>query len=116
MKIKNKYELSFHELVTATKERGGVPDQMVVSIYEAMGIIKEIGRSDETSFVINFKGPYEIRKRNMILQGTLSSDDFKSLLNEWYKGEFLVAFDGIPVVIERQYKTKQNQPDTPFPE
>jgi len=113
MKIKNKYEVSFRELVEATEKKGGLPKEIVVTVQEAKEIIDEMGASSggkpDTSFHVTFPNndgqPYDFRMGKMLWEGNLDDARMFEVLNAWYKKEFVVKYDNIPVRIEPQKKT-----------
>lgn len=107
MRIRNKYELSFRELVSQTKNKGGLPKEIAVSVKEAKEIIDEMGASSggkpDTSFRVSFpKDEYDFGLARLIWEGSLSPDDMLTVLNAWYQGQFVVLFDDIPLKIERE--------------
>jgi hypothetical protein len=107
MKIKNKYEVSFAKLVEQTKKEGGLPKEIVISIKEAQEIIDEMGASSggkpDTSFQVSFPtDQYNFRVSRLIWEGELTPDQVLEVLNAWYKNEFVITFDKIPVRIERK--------------
>lgn len=113
MHIKNKYEVSFTELINETEKKKGIPKEITIEPMEAWGILNEIRSGSSQKFEIkilrdgdNFSLYNRLRRG-----GDHTADEANELLRMWHAGEFSIYFDGIPLrVVPAQTKPKETPP------
>jgi hypothetical protein len=111
MHIKNKFEVSFKELISATKQKGGVPDHIDVSPQEAWDILREIHRFGRNSpFSISSccghqtSKQFEVASRLVNKSEPIEREEALNLINSWIRGEYQVHLNDIPIDVKPDRK------------
>lgn len=111
MHIKNKFEVSFKELITATKQKGGVPDHIDVTPQEAWDILREIHRFGRKSpfSISGYCGhqtskQFEVAARLVNKTEPIERAEALNLINSWMRGEYQVHLNGIPIDVKPEQK------------
>ena len=114
MHIHNKYEVTFDELVEKTKEKGGRPKEISVDPDEGWQIMIEMGErgSANSRFKLVFPDHKKLQPYQAIFQrgDPMPRSVANELLQQWWKKEWWVEFENIPLKI-----VPKKKPDVPNP-
>jgi hypothetical protein len=99
MHLKNKYEVSFRELINETEKKKGIPKEITVEPMEAWGILNEIRSASSPSFDIKVLKEHDsFSLYSRLRRGDdHTADEANELIRMWHNGDFAVYFDNIPL-------------------
>lgn len=117
MHIKNKYEVSFKELIEQSEKKGGIPKHFMIDQYEAWDILNEMrlaGTASKCKYKVRHKdGAHHIYPQSEIFN---SADDIdikkaNAIVKRWMVEEFLIYYEDIPIKIKAVPNKKKELPE-----
>lgn len=122
MTLKNKILLSMDNLITKTKDKGGVPANISLEPQEAADFLKELQQNK-----IACKRHIEIKRAdssitdiNFLLNHELTKTYLKSLLEQWHNNTISIYYKDIEIKVVKKKivnidVVEKRTPDVPVP-